>query len=231
MSGWKDSPSFSSSRRCLNDYNFPRFQFWAFVNYIFPIKEFFFKFLCEYNTPYCSGRVSFQISFIQIFSGCGLCIEAASHNQSHTSMRVGRRKKKKEKPNGQTVAPKSFLTQNWTIYNISKDEVTSSNGCGDMMDLIFNFKIAKKYYVPIKWIMGTRMTKKSTNWHGVIIRKWREFTKITRVPEKKISTGNFFRNQLFRFKIRFETFWIDSQKKFSKFFFENFHFLTIFVKK
>ena len=200
MSGWKDSPSFSSSRRCLNDYNFPRFQFCysilSFWELYFPYQRIFFEFLCEYNTPYCSGRVSFQISFIQIFSGCGLCIEAASHNQSHTSMRVGRRKKKKEKPNGQTVAPKSFLTQNWTIYNISKDEVTSSNGCGDMMDLIFNFKIARKYYVPIKWIMGTRMTKKSANWHGVIIRKWREFTKITRVPEK-IFNGKFFSKPTF----------------------------------
>ena len=204
MSGWKDSPSFSSSRRCLNDYNFPRFQFCysilSFWELYFPYQRFFFEFLCEYNTPYCSGRVSFQISFIQIFSGCGLCIEAASHNQSHTSMRVGRRKKKKEKPNGQTVAPKSFLTQNWTIYNISKDEVTSSNGCGDMIDLIFNFKIAKKYYVPIKWIMGTRMTKKSINWHGVIIRKWREFMKITRVPEKNFQREIFFETNFFGLK-------------------------------
>ena len=58
------------------------------------------------------------------------------------------------------------------------------------------------------------------NFHflAIFVKKWLS-------PRKNFQRGNFFRNQLFRFKIRFETFWIDSKK----FFFEDFHFLAIFV--
>ena len=53
-----------------------------------------------------------------------------------------------------------------------------------------------------------------------------------KVPENKIFDGIFFEIYFFWVKICFEIFWIDSKKKkFRKFFFENFHFLTPFVKK
>ena len=58
---------------------------------------------------------------------------------------------------------------------------------------------------------------------GYFVKKWLS-------PRKKTFKGKIFRNQLFGFKIRFETFWIDSKKKFRKF--SHFcHFRIFWVKK
>ena len=74
-SGRKDPPSFSSSRRCLNDYIFPRLEFCYSILSLwesyFPYPRNNFEFQRQYDTPYCSGRVqhlcfsSFQVG------GCG----------------------------------------------------------------------------------------------------------------------------------------------------------------
>ena len=48
--------------------------------------------------------------------------------------------------------------------------------------------------------------------------------------QKKNFQRDFFQNQLFRFRIRFKTFWIDSEKK-SKILVENFHYVAILDKK
>ena len=79
------------------------------------------------------------------------------------------------------------------------------------------------------WKILNRFQKKSIffrkfSLYGHVGQKW--------LSPRKNFKGKFFRYQLFRFKICFETFWIDSEKIFFRFFFRKFSlFLTIFVKK
>ena len=88
---------------------------------------------------------------------------------------------------------------------------------------LFRFKIRFEIF----WI---DLKKKSKifleNFHflAIFVKKWLS-------PRKQIFNGKFFSKPTFRFKIRFEIFWIDSTNNFFDFFLVSFHFLAIFVKK